>query len=142
MFQSVAVVRSLIPETMIGSLRKAGWGNLQDKVSSPRQTVRLDRIGDHDAGLLVSVRRAAPVAAHAWFEESPPNPERNSHHERPHTRRTQHTRRPGTDRPRNYACAGHHDAICTISASVKSRGSVGGGRRLELPSQDAHGAVT
>ncbi len=48
----------------------------------PRQPIRLERIGDHDAGLLVSVRRAAPVAARAWFEESPPNPERNSHHER------------------------------------------------------------
>jgi hypothetical protein len=35
-----------------------------------------------------------------------------------------------------------HDAMCTISTSVKSRGSVGGGRRLELPSQGAHGAVT
>ena len=64
-------------------LRKAGWGNLQDEVSSPRQTVLLDRIGDHAAELLDSVRRATPVAAHAWFEESPPNPERNSHHERP-----------------------------------------------------------
>jgi len=65
MFQSVAVVRWLILETMIGSLRKAGWGNLQDEVSSPRQTVLLDRIGDHAAGLLVSSRRAAPLAAHA-----------------------------------------------------------------------------
>lgn len=63
MFQSVAVIRSLITETMIGSLRKVGQGNLQDKLSSPRQTVRLDRIGDHAAGLLVSARRAAALDA-------------------------------------------------------------------------------
>ena len=53
-----------IPETTIGSLRTAGWGNLQDEVSSPRQTVLLDRIGDQAAGLLVSSRREAQLAAH------------------------------------------------------------------------------
>jgi hypothetical protein len=53
MFQSVTGVRCFAPETTIGSLRKAGWGNMQDYAYSPRQPIRLDKIGDWGSGFAI-----------------------------------------------------------------------------------------
>jgi hypothetical protein len=65
-------------------------------------------------------------------------PRKKPHHHKPHRSHQPPRLRP----PPQLRPPGHHATMCTISASVKSRGSVGGGRRLELPSQGAHGAVT
>ncbi len=83
MFQSVAVVRWLIPETMIGSLRKAGGGICRTKY--PAQ----DKLSC-STGLAITPldywfppeepRRSQRTPGGVWFVGSPPitNPERNA----------------------------------------------------------------